>query len=79
MAGGILRMELVREAGERPQIEGLEFLPTVTHYGPGYQEITIYPLDQYTPELAQSHGVRQYFPGFGLDFLTDQLAQLSWQ
>lgn len=79
MAGGFLRMELVKEPGERVKMENLEFLPTVTHYGPGYEEVTIYPLSEYTPELASGHGVRQYFPGFGLEYLEDQLAQLSWE
>lgn len=79
MAGGFLRMELVKEPEERARIEKLEFLPTVTHYGPGYEEITIYPLDQYTPELAAGHGVRQYFPGFGLEYLENQLSRLSWE
>lgn len=79
MAGGFLRMELVKEPGERVRMENLEFLPTVTHYGPGFEEVTVYPLDQYGPELAESHGVRQYFPGFGLEYLEDQLSRLSWQ
>ncbi len=79
MAGGFLRMELVKEPGERVRIENLEFLPTVTHYGPGFGDITIYPMEQYTPELAGSHGVRHFFPGFGMEYLENQLAGLSWQ
>ena len=32
-----------------------------------------------TPELAAAHGVRQYAPAFGWDYLTEQLAGLDFQ
>ncbi len=57
----------------------MNFIPTVTHYGPGYQEVSVWPLSQYTPELAAAHGVRQYAPAFGWDYLTEQLAGLDFQ
>ena len=79
MAGGLLRLELVKAPGEeRARIDGVEFIPTVTHYGPGYRELTIYPFSQYTPELAAAHGVRQYAPGFGREYLEAQLAELDF-
>ena len=31
------------------------------------------------PELAAAHGVRQYAPAFGWDYLTEQLAGLDFQ
>ena len=79
MAGGFLRMELVKEPGQRVRMENLEFLPTVTHYGPGFLNVTIYPMEQYTSELADSHGVRNFFPGFGVEYLEKQLAGLRGQ
>lgn len=80
MLAGFLQVELEKAPhGERAEIRGVDFTPTVTHYGPGYQEVSVWPLSQYTPELAAAHGVRQYAPAFGWDYLTEQLAGLDFQ
>lgn len=80
MLAGFLQVELEKAPhGERAEIRGVNFIPTVTHYGPGYQEVSVWPLSQYTPELAAAHGVRQYAPAFGWDYLTEQLAGLDFQ
>ena len=80
MLAGFLQVELEKAPhGERAEIRGVNFIPTVTHYGPGHQEGSVWPLSQYTPELAAAHGVRQYAPAFGWDYLTEQLAGLDFQ
>ena len=80
LLAGFLQVELEKAPhGERAEIRGVNFIPTVTHYGPGYQEVSVWPLSQYTPELAAAHGVRQYAPAFGWDYLTEQLAGLDFQ
>ena len=80
MLAGFLQVELEKAPhGERAEIRGVDFIPTVTHYGPGYQEVSVWPLSQYPPELAAAHGVRQYAPAFGWDYLTEQLAGLDFQ
>ena len=80
MLAGFLQVELEKAPhGERAEIRGVDFIPTVTHYGPGYQEVSVWPLSQYTPELAAAQGVRQYAPAFGWDYLTEQLAGLDFQ
>lgn len=79
MLAGMLRLELEKAPGaDHAEITDVSFLPTVTHYGYGYEEISIWPLDQYTPELAASHGVRQYFPGFGWDYLQAELSRRTY-
>ncbi len=47
----------------------MTFKPIVTHYGARYSDITIYPLSEYTEELAASHGVCARTPAFSLDYL----------
>ncbi len=42
------------------QIQNLEYLPVVTHYEGDRENFVIYPLDQYTDELAASHGVASF-------------------
>lgn len=46
--------------------------PIVTHYGPGYQELSLCLLKNYTEEQAASHGAR----GFGADFSLQNLHRL---
>ena len=39
-------------------IQDVKAIPVITHYGPGYADVTVYPYDEYTTELAAAHGVR---------------------
>ena len=43
--------------------------PTVTHYDAGKSNVRTYLFRDYTPELAQAHGVRADYPSFGYDFI----------
>ena len=52
----------------------MTFKPIVTHYGAGYSDITIYPLSEYTDELAASHGVCARTPAFSLAYLNQFVA-----
>ncbi len=42
------------------QIQNVQFLPVVTHYEGDRHNVRIYPLDQYTDELAAVHGVVEF-------------------
>lgn len=69
MAGGLLEVT-IEKAGDGPAvIAAHRFIPTVTQYGAGYGEVRVIPFADYTPGLAQSHGVRQYDPQFDYDYL----------
>ncbi|MFI3173847.1 MAG: CapA family protein [Bacillota bacterium] len=59
MIGGMLDLEIEKQYGVT-SIANAMFLPIFTHYDGSYQQIRIYPYDAYTPELAQSHGVRNF-------------------
>ena len=78
MLAGLLRLEFSVTEGEAAKLDGVTFIPTVTHYGPGFSQLTILPLEDYTAELAASHGVRQYDAGFSLDYLQRQLSSLDF-
>lgn len=50
------------------------FIPLVTHYNPRKRNVAVYPLDQYTAELAASHGMRNYADyskTFSLEYIND--------
>lgn len=70
MLGGMLSFELVKnnKTGETT-VENVHFEGTVTHYGYGCSNIRVYPLEDYTQELASKHGVLSKTSSFSLDYL----------
>ena len=46
--------------GEKVTIEKCSFVPVVTHYNMECNKFSVYPLSEYTNELAAQHGVQQY-------------------
>jgi poly-gamma-glutamate capsule biosynthesis protein CapA/YwtB (metallophosphatase superfamily) len=74
MVGGIVRINIKKDYQSDPQISltKVDFIPTITHYTAGVKNVTIYPLNQYTTEMAGSHGVRQY-ASFSYDYIQDVL------
>ena len=82
MLGGILEVELEfepgaadMEVGEAAFTVAARIIPTVTHFGGG--EYRVYPLEDYTEELAASHGIKaSKQPSFGLEYLGDLAQQV---
>ena len=70
MLGGMLNFELVKNntTGETT-VENVVFEGTVTHYGYGMSNVRVYPLDEYTDDLASKHGVISKTPSFSKDYL----------
>ncbi len=72
MLGGMLNFELVKNntTGEIA-IENVTFEGVVTHYGYGFSNIRVYPLESYTDELASKHGVLSNTSSFSRKYLDD--------
>ena len=71
MLGGILEVELLFDPdGSLLETVSAGVIPAVTHYksGGGY---TVYPLREYTAELAAEHGVKKYESALTLDYLNN--------
>ena len=70
MLGGMLKFEVVKNntTGE-VVLENVKFSGVVTHYGYGCSNIRVYPLSEYTEELASKHGVISKTPSFSLEYL----------
>lgn len=52
---------------EKAEISDIKLIPIVTHYGADYSDVKIYKFSEYTPELADSHGVKA-FGKFSYDY-----------
>jgi len=61
MVGGVVEFDIVRKNEEAPYVENVVFNPTVFHYRPDFYGNRVYLMKDYTPELAQNHGVGKYY------------------
>ena len=61
MVGGIIELSIVSVNGNRPYIDKAIFHPTVFHFTGDFYTNIVYPMEEYTPELASIHGVRTYY------------------
>ncbi len=77
MLGGMLNFELVKNntTGETT-VENVVFEATVTHYGYGMSNVRVYPLDEYTDDLASKHGVLSKTPSFSREYLYDLVEEV---
>lgn len=72
MLGGMLNFEIVKNNNTgKIEIENVVFSGVVTHYGYNASNIRIYPLADYTEELASKHGVKSKTSDFSLQYLND--------
>ncbi len=73
MIGAILTFTIEKSESENgayvTRIKNPKLIPTVNHYEKNYANIRIYLMDDYTDELAQTHGVKINFPGFDLEYI----------
>lgn len=80
LIGGVLQFDVtygtenVPEDENIPIIRNIKLIPVITHYDGNYQNIKLYPLSEYTRELADSHGVKS-MSKFGYEYIFDVLKQ----
>jgi poly-gamma-glutamate capsule biosynthesis protein CapA/YwtB (metallophosphatase superfamily) len=72
MVSGLLTVTMTKdfETG-KTTFSGMEFDPIVTHYEAGFNNLAIYPLSEYSEELASKHGVRRRTPEFSMEYIQD--------
>lgn len=73
LIGAVLTFELEQttepDGSVHCAVRGPELHVTVTHYDAGKSNVRTYLFRDYTPELAQAHGVRAAYPSFGYDYI----------
>ncbi len=72
MLGGVVNFEIVlNNTNGEIAFENVKFSGVVTHYGQSFSNLRIYPLEDYTQELASKHGVLSKTSDFSLQYLYD--------
>jgi poly-gamma-glutamate synthesis protein (capsule biosynthesis protein) len=70
MLGGLAEIEMTYDTADGSlAINKVGVIPVVTDYTGSYNNITVYPLAQYTAEQALAHGVHAQNNSFTLDYL----------
>lgn len=78
LIGGILEFDVsIRtdenaDPNEQPIIDNIELIPVITHYDGNYQDVRLYPLSEYTRDMADAHGVKN-MSIFGYDYIFEVL------
>lgn len=60
LLGGLATVKIRRESTDNVYITESSLMPIVTHYNYNSREFRVYPLKEYTDELASTHGVNQF-------------------
>ncbi len=66
LLGGLADVELTFD-GERVYISDYSFMPIVTHYNTTYTDFDVYPLKEYSNDIAIGHGVAQHDGGVSVE------------
>ena len=69
LLGGLAYIKIKKTGGET-SVEESGIIPTITHYNADQSGFTIYPLTEYTEELAEKHWKRKYDREMKLSFFT---------
>lgn len=73
LIGAVLTLDLEQttepDGSVHCAVRGPKLHVTVTHYDAGKSNVRTYLFRDYTPELAQAHGVRAAYPSFGYDYI----------
>lgn len=77
MIGGALDVTVEKEYENNTiSIKEARFIPLVTHYGYGKSDVRVYPLDEYTDELAAKHGIHQHISRFDIDYINETVSSV---
>ena len=74
LIGGVLEFDvsMPEEKNESPKFENIRLVPVITHYDGNYRNVRLYPLSEYTREMAESHGVKS-MSKFGYEYIFEIL------
>ena len=75
MIGGVVDFNVTKNFEyDSIMISDVKFIPVITHYDYNYSNVRVYPLSQYTRELASNHGIRAN-SHFDYDFIIETLKE----
>lgn len=61
MVGGIISFDIIKQGNNKAHLDNVVFMPTVFHFPSNFFNNTVYLMEDYTPELANVHGVKHFY------------------
>lgn len=75
--GGLLHYNVTKDCKtNKLTIDNVSFEPIITQYVRGSQDVTIYPLSQYTDKLASSQSARLGEKNFNVSYINDFVSKI---
>ena len=71
MLGAMAKVTIKRQENGEAEIISHEAIPIVSHLKSGVQGITVYPLNEYTPELEAENEIVKQDPNFSIEYITN--------
>lgn len=60
MVGGMISFDMVRTENDETSVENVQFIPTVFHFNSAFYNNQVWLMEDYTAEMAASHGISYY-------------------
>lgn len=77
LIGAMLSLELEKNAKTGVTLyKNVAVTPLITHYEKNFKNITVYPIELYSPELARNHGVRKYTSRFNYNYIVNNTKKI---
>lgn len=78
MVGGMISFDMVRDENGDTSVENVLFTPTVFHHNSAFYNNQVWPMEEYTADMAASHGISYYGNYTSLDklkkYVTDTIS-----
>ncbi|MFI3226466.1 MAG: CapA family protein [Clostridia bacterium] len=78
MIGGLVEIEVTTSYSDeityQASVSNCEFIPIVTHYTSGYNNLVSYPLSMYTDEILATHGLRT--SSFTIEYINNYVSNI---
>ena len=76
MVGLMAKVTLTKQSSGKVEIEDYDAIPLVCHVGSGFGNVTVYPLDEYSEDLASQNAIRTQAPDFSYEYVRHLLDEV---
>ena len=76
MVGLMAKITLTKQSSGKVEIEDYDAIPLVCHVESGFGNVTVYPLDAYSEDLASQNAIRTQAPDFSYEYVRHLLDEV---
>lgn len=76
MVGLMAKVTLTKQSSGKVEIEDYDAIPLVCHVGSGFGNVTVYPLDAYSEDLASQNAIRTQAADFSYEYVRHLLDEV---